>query len=292
MQWSPLLVTGLFTTALVLLVFFVFPGPQRVHLAEIDRQMGLRKKIQALLHSAGIFDRAPGLLLVSLASFSLMIGALAALVFNSLLAFFIGPILVPLGAYFYVRERRRRFLERASDELVPFLNRIATAVISGQPSQQAYLDAVEESVWLREVLEDSAARISSGERFSHALLSTLPVLPLRMWSVFVRQLELYEEVGGDVGKAIEKSVSQVNTMLQLQAEARADFALQSWQQRVIILIVIGATLIWGMIDPARVSRVLGNPAGVIGLLIGLGIIVFGVWFLQKQLRDLERKLSF
>jgi Flp pilus assembly protein TadB len=192
----------------------------------------------------------------------------------------------------YVRERRKRFLERASDELVPFLNRIATAVVSGQPAQQAYLDAVEESTWLRDVLEDSAAKISSGERFSHALLETLPLLPLRMWSVFVRQLELYEEVGGDVGRAIEKSVSQVNSMLQLQAEARADYTVQSWQQRIIILIVLGATLIWGLIDPSRVSRVISSPVGIGGIVIGLLIIVFGIWFLQKQLKDLERKLSF
>lgn len=274
------------------MVLFVLPGPQRIHLAEIDRQMKLRHRLTNFLQSAGIFDRAPGLLILALASFSLMMGFLAVLIFNNPLAFLLGPILVPLAAYFYVRERRKRFLERASDELVPFLNRIATAVVSGQTVQQAYLDAVEESTWLRDVLEDSAAKISSGERFSHALLETLPVLPLRMWAVFVRQLELYEEVGGDVGRAIEKSVSQVNNMLQLQAEARADYAVQSWQQRVIIILVLGATLIWGLLDPGRFSRILASPVGVAGIVIGLGIVVFGIWFLQKQLRDLERKLSF
>ena len=290
--FTPLATALIGTLGLAVLVLFALPGRQRLRLFPAERRKSFNERFQAALYAAGIGDTAPSLLLIVLAVISVVLGIFIGIILGSVVAVVLGPILVFLSTYFYITGRQRRFIAQASDEMVPFLNRIATLVVSGKPAQQAYLDAVEDSKYLREVLEDSAARISSGERFSRALLETLPVLPLRMWAVFVRQLELYEEVGGDVSTAIERSVAQVNTMLQLQAEARADYAVQSWQQRIIIILIAGATTLWFLTDPGRFLNLFNSAIGIIGAIFGVGLLLFGVWFLRKQLRDVERKLAF
>ncbi len=290
--FTPLATTLIGTLGLAILVLFALPGRQRLRLFPPERRKSVVERFQNALYAAGIAETAPSMLFVVLLIVSVTLGLLFGLLLGSVFALLLGPLVVFLVAYFYITGRQRRFLAQASDELVPFLNRIATSVVSGKPAQQAYLDAVEDSKFLKEVLEDSAAKISSGERFSLALLETLPLLPLRMWAVFVRQLELYEEVGGDVATAIERSVAQVNTMLQLQAEARADYALQSWQQRIIILMISVATGLWMLSDPGRFFGMFNSPMGFVGAVLGIGLLIFGVWFLRKQLQDVERKLSF
>lgn len=290
--FTPLITAMIGTLGLAVLVLFALPGRQRLRLFPAERRKSVNERFQATLRAAGIGETAPSLLLIVLSFVAAILGIFIGITLGSVFAVLLGPFLVFMATYFYITSRQRRFIAQASDELVPFLNRIATLVVSGKPAQQAYLDAVEDSKYLRDVLEDSAARISSGERFSRALLATLPVLPLRMWAVFVRQLELYEEVGGDVSTAIERSVAQVNTMLQLQAEARADYAVQSWQQRIIIILIAGATGLWFLSDPDRFLGLFKSPVGIIGGILGIGLILFGVWFLNKQLRDVERKLAF
>lgn len=292
MLQSPIAITLIATAGLAVLVLLALPGKQRLRLAPSKTGPGPFSRIKAALVEAGIMEETPALGLLLFFLGAVLAGIFFVLLFSSLTAFFIGPLLVFLGVYTYVRRRQRNFLSQAADELVPFLNRISTSVTAGKPAQQAYLDAVEESKWLRPILEDSAAQITAGRRFSHALLETLPLLPLRMWAVFVRQLELYEEVGGDVAASIERSVSQVNTMLQLQAEARADYAIQDRQQKIILLIIAGGMGYWVLSNPSRFLAMISSTPGLVGMILGLLIMGFGMWFLNKQLRDVERKLAF
>jgi Flp pilus assembly protein TadB len=285
----------LFSIGLVILVLLALPGRQRLQLFPPERRRSMQESMARALHAAGVFDKTPGLVLSSLALGSVVLGLLLAVIFGNFYVAIAGPPIVLASTHLYLLSRQRRFIGRASDEMIPFLNRIATQVKGGKPAQQAYLDAVEESKVLREILEDSAAKIASGDRFSHALLETLPLLPLRMWAVFVRQLELYEEVGGDVTTAIETTVTQVNSMLQLQAEARADYAIQSKQQKLILMIIGAGLAGFFFVIPdgdQKLVALVTTPVGIIGLLAGLSLMAFGLWFLNKQLRDVERKMAF
>lgn len=280
------------TAGLAILVLLVLPGRQRLSLASPRTQPGVLQRFRNALVEAGVMEETPALAMFMFFLGSLIAGIFAVLLLSSLLAFVLGPLLVFLFVYTYIRRRQRRFLNKAAEELVPFLNRISTSVTAGKPAQQAYLDAVEESHWLRPILEDSAAQITAGRRFSHALLETLPLLPLRMWAVFVRQLELYEEVGGNVAESIERAVSQVNTMLQLQAEARADYAIQDRQQKIILIIISMGMGYWVLTNPSRFLAMLSSTPGLVGMFSGIIVMGLGMWFLNKQLRDVERKLAF
>jgi Flp pilus assembly protein TadB len=292
MTFTPLTVTILATSAFAIILLFVLPGRQRLAFYTPERRKRFNERFRERLYAAGIFDQTPSFLFILLLAVSFLLGLFLSILLSSIFAIALGPVIVYALFRFYISRREQVFLEKATDELVPFLNRISTAVIAGQPAQRAYLDAVESSRYLKEPLEDSAARIAAGEKFSQALLGTLPYLPLRMWAVFVRQLELYEDVGGDLSSAIERSVSQINAMLQLQNEARSDYAIQKKQQSLILLIISGAMLLLFLLDSGRIISAFTSVIGIIGFIIGGSLIAFGVWFLNKQLRDVERKLSF
>ena len=207
----------------------------------------------------------------------------------------LAPILVLISWNIFIRLRQKAFLTRATDELIPFFNRIATGVQAGRPVPQAYVEAVRESNLLREMLDDSAAKITAGATFTDALLETIDTVPLRMWALFVRQLELHDQMGGNLGKALEETISQINEMLQLQAEARADYAAQARQQQIIFIIPLLGLLAFAFLVPG--GRELMTPLvttipGIIISILGLSVMYAGYWFSGKQLKSIEEKLAF
>lgn len=290
-------ITAAFLLALGFAVFYFFalPGDQQIDVTSADSPLNLKERLVRSLRAAGIFEQAPSIVLVFLA---LATTILALLLFETTGTLWSVPgavALVFFGVQWFLHSRQRAFMSRAHDELIPFLNRISTSVGAGVPLQAAYLQAVEDSNVLKEVLEDSAAKIASGYNFSEALLETLPLLPLRMWAVFVRQMEHYEEVGGDVKSTIQSTVVHINKMLQLQAETRADYAIQAKQQQLIIFILLAGFLGMVFIVPngkEMFHTLITTTGGIVGLTAGVSIIIFGLWFLNKQLRDVERKMAF
>jgi Flp pilus assembly protein TadB len=291
---SALVASVIFASGVTLLVLSLMPGRPISRFVFSSEPRSVAENFRRQLRAAGIFDRTPSLLLVALASSSLVLSGVLWALFSSFWAVFLGPPIVIAGTKWYLLRGERRFLARATSELIPFLNRITTQVRAGRPAQQAYLDAVADARLLRDILSDSAAKISTGARLSESLLETLELLPLRMWSVFVRQLELYEKVGGDIGKALETTTVQVNQMLQLQAEARADYAIQKRQQQLVILIAIGSVFLFAAVGPGLGSLALmfTTTFGLVGLVLGLTLFTIWIWFLNLQLRDVERKLAF
>jgi len=288
--------TLLLCLALAILALFVLPGRQRIRLiSESGERTPLAQRVQRSLQLAGMFDATPSLFVLSIVVIAVILGVIIALATSNPLTALFGPPIVIFGTQMMIYRRQRRFLNRAIDELIPFLNRVLTAVKSGRPMQEAYLDAVAEAKVLREILGESAAKIAAGAPFAETLVETLPDLPLRMWATFVRQVELYEQVGGDVATGIERTVSQINQMLQLQREARADVAMQARQQHLIVVMLAAglfATVFVVEGGTDRIALLFNNLAGIIGGLFGLSVMIGGVWFLNRQIRDIERKLSF
>jgi Flp pilus assembly protein TadB len=222
---SPLLAAFLFALGVALIFFYFAPGPISSVFSLPAREKNLQLRLQRNLRLAGIFDQTPtvvlfGLLGVMIAT-AIVIGVALG---NFIIGIIVALFAVPGAAHYMLMSRQRGYMNRAADELAPFLNRIATAAKSGKPVQSAYIEAVEESNELRRVLADSAAKMTAGMRFRDALVETIPLLPFRMWSVFVRQLEAHDEGGGDISTALEETVRQANEVLMLHAEARASYA--------------------------------------------------------------------
>jgi Flp pilus assembly protein TadB len=289
---SPTIAAISFSLGLALLALYLAPKPYKDVFAKPVRQRTLQQKIQQSLRLAGIFDRTPTFVMIALVSAVAVTSLVAMVAFGTPIALIFGPVLVPLAFHFALISRQRNFMTRATDELVPFLNRMVTAVKAGKPAQSAYISAVYESKELRSILGDSVARITAGVPFRDALIETIPLFPLRMWSVFVRQLEAHQEMGGNLGQAIEQSVTQVNNILQLQAEARADYAAQDRQQKIVALVAVGGTGAFAfMVDPSIIAVLWTTVLGVVVLILALTVMAFGLWLSRKQLQDFEKKAN-
>ena len=279
-----------------ILYFLAVPGRQRLSLLNVAAaRQPIGARLQRELKLAGIFDQAPSLFVMAMLVGSAVLATILVVLSGSLVAALFGPVLVFVGTRLYIFRRQRQFMSRAIDELVPFLNQIVAAVSGKVPIQRAYRDAVADATVLKEVLGDSAAKVAAGAPFSATLLETLPDLPLRMWAVFVRQVELFELTGGDLSTGLEKTVTQVNQMLQLQAEARADYAVQAKQQQAIMVILgvtIGGYLFVLPNGGDRIALLFGSFGGLIGFIMGVCVIVGGFWIVTSAIRDIERKISF
>lgn len=292
---TPIIAAVLLVVGAAIVYFFALPGAQKVDLTGPDAPLNLREKVARGLNRAGIFDQAPSIILIGLCGVAFVVFLILTLLVGFVFAVVLAPVLVIGGFFWFLHRRQRGFINRAHDELIPFFNHMATSIGGNMAAPRAYDQAVMESNVLKTILEPSALKVRAGEPFAETLVETLPLLPIRMWSVFVRQIELHEEVGGDLGETIQATVRQVNKMLQLQAEARADYAIQAKQQQLIIGILVAGFAFMVLIVPngkEMVTTLVTTALGIVGLVIGLCVIAFGLWFLNRQLRDVERKLNF
>jgi Flp pilus assembly protein TadB len=292
---SPITISVLFGISLLIMLLFVLPGKQRIDIASMQTTVNLREKFKKTLHRAGIFNQAPSIIVWMIVAASVLAGVLIAILAGNVAYFAAGPIFVVGGVYFYIHGKARRHIYNCNTELVPFINKISTSVNAGVPAEKAYVNAVKESKHLKEVLGHSAALVGSGVNFSDALLETIPLLPFRMWANFVRQIELYNQVGGDIKKTLSATVNQLSRMQTLQAEARADFAVQKQQQRAINFIIIGFLLVSLFIvnnGGEQIEKIFGNVLGIVMFTLGVLVMLAGSAFSSKQMRDIEKRIFF
>ena len=292
---SPVIAAILFAAGIAILIAFFAPTTRNSMLKIDQRRQSLIERVQRSLKLAGMPDYTPIFAIVSMLGVTLVVAMILLVLVGSFWIIILAPILVLISWNIFIRLRQKAFLTRATDELIPFFNRIATGVQAGRPVPQAYVEAVRESNLLREMLDDSAAKITAGATFTDALLETIDTVPLRMWALFVRQLELHDQMGGNLGKALEETISQINEMLQLQAEARADYAAQARQQQIIFIIPLLGLLAFAFLVPG--GRELMTPLvttipGIIISILGLSVMYAGYWFSGKQLKSIEEKLAF
>jgi Flp pilus assembly protein TadB len=251
-----------------------------------------RQRFQRKLRLAGYYDQSPSFFLVGMILAGLVVGFLLGAAI-SIYLIPLGPVLVSTLVLWHLGSREKNAVARASDEIIPFLRNIEAAVRAQQAAPMAYRRAVEKTKTLRPYLEPSVAQMISGVSFSEALHGTVERLPLRTWSIFVRQMELHERSGGPLADAIASTVRHLDMIIQLQSDARAQYASQAWQMRIITGISVGGTLVFGLLISPDITILLFTTfMGYIALAVGLSVMAGGLWFGRKQLSAIARKLNF
>jgi Flp pilus assembly protein TadB len=291
---SSLAAAFIFALGIALLLFYLAPGPVADVFSRPFREKTLQERLRRNLRLAGVFDQAPTVVLFALLAVIVAVAIVLGVIFKSLLiGAVVSVFVVPGFAHYTLMSRQRNFINRAADDIGPFLNRMASSTKSGKPVQAAYIEAVEEAPNLRRILADSAAKMTAGMRFSDALVETIPLLPFRMWSVFVRQLEAHDEGGGDISSALEETIRQVNEVLMLHAEARSTYAAQARQQKLIVVIALGGVVLFVVVNGvATISVLWTTVTGGFALALALAVMGGGLWFSRKQLSDIEKKQAF
>lgn len=292
---SNLLVTIIFGIGLALVALVYAPKRFTAPFAAPDTdnlKVTARQRFQRKLRLAGYFDRSPTFFFVGMILAGLVVGFLLGAMFSIYLVP-LGPIVVTVLVLWHLNMRESNAIARASEEIVPFLRNIEAAVRSQMAPPIAYRRAVEKTKTLRPYLEPSVAQMISGVPFSQALHGTIERLPLRTWAIFVRQIDLNERVGGPLPDALAETVRHLDMIVQLQSDARAQYASQAWQMRIITGISIGGTILFGLLVGRSLTLLLFTTVlGWIALVIGLSVMAFGLWFGRRQLAAIARKLNF
>ena len=287
---NALTATLLFAAALVLIAFAFVPSIPAVRFAATPRRTALNDQLSARLRMAGIYHQAPSFVLGGVIGVALLAGMVTFALAGHIAGALIGLLLTPLAFYMALIRRERSFLRRATKELIPFFNRFEASVRAKVPPAVAYRQAVENGSVLRVILGESAARMAAGEEFTTALESTVDRFPLRIWRIFVAQLVTHETSGGELAKALNTTVAELNEMISIQAEAQADTASDRAQQIIISGIVIVAIFLFTLvIGKETMSRLWTHPLGIVGALAGLLTMAGGFWMTLAAARAVERK---
>jgi Flp pilus assembly protein TadB len=267
--------------------------PVRRAIAVDSRKESAAARMRKSLRLAGMFDAAPTFVIIGYLFVSLIFGAVMALLLQSPFAFIGAPIIVGFSGHLYLVKRQRTYIKRATTELVPFLNRMSAGVRAGIPASSAYVEAVREAGALKQVLQDSAAEIISGTPFNVALLKTTEKLPLRMWVQFCDAMDAHSRSGGDLAKYLEVVVTQMNEMLAMQAEMRAEYVAYSNQQWSIAGLTSGVILFMLIkLDRHQAALLFTTIPGVIALIAGVGLMLLGIYLGRVAVRNIERRMRF
>ena len=287
---TPLVATLMLAAALVLIALAFLPSIPAVRLALAPRRDSFNERFSKRLKLAGIYDQAPSFVAAGAAGLALLSGLIGFALVGHIAGAAAGLLLAPAVLYLLLIRRERSFLRRATKELIPFLNRFEANVRAKTPPSVAYMQAVENSNVLRMILGDSAAKMAAGTEFIPALSETLDRFPLRIWRIFVRQLETHDETGGDLAQALGTTVTELNEMISLTAEAAADTASDRFQQLLITLIVVGGIFGFSLvIGREMMSRLWTTTFGVVGGVSGLTTMAGGFWYSLKVMRAVERR---
>jgi Flp pilus assembly protein TadB len=290
---SPLVVSLLFGAGLALLVFAVLPIGTAINITIKPSAKKLSVRMAERLRRAGVFDQAPTFAVGAIIGIGLILGAVAILVSGSPFFFFVGFIAPMLVVHVALLRRERQFMIRVMRDLPPFLSRFQAAINSNVPPAVAYRQGVARSKVLREVLGESASRMAAGADFVEALESTIDKLPLRMWRVFVRQIAAHAAAGGDLATALSVTVTQINTMLSVQAEAAANTAGQRFQQTIVFLIIIGGLLMFAAVmGKDMISLLFTTIPGLVVVVLGGGMIAHGFYFSMRQIKLIDDRMAF
>jgi Flp pilus assembly protein TadB len=254
----------------------------------------LPERFRNELRRAGIFDEAPSLVLLALATASLALGSVLALIAGSAFMLAVGPILVAVGAYAFLERRRRTMTVQTADALVPLMRRIEAAVRAGTTVQAAYRLAVSEaSPPLKAALADSLVAISAGKPFLEALQETKERVPFRMWELFVSQIEIHDQVGGNLARGISASVKHIDDMLSLQRQGRAEYASFASQRRIAFLFGGAAILFFATkLQPELVREMWTSPIGWVFIGVALVLILIGLFVQSRTLRSIDERIHF
>lgn len=260
---------------------------QGAHLRRDKTYSGLSRKMRR----AGFREIGPGALMLIMGLSAAFLVVLVLLFFRSTPWLVVPAVLAPpVFMNLYLSGKERSYLRRCLNEMVPFMRKIEAQVRAGQNVQVAFANAVTETPLYADVLSEPMQGLQLNRPFIEVLHETLEPLPLRAWYQLIQQIEMYSTVGGQLEDILSDSANQLNTLLRLQAEIRADYSRIERQQYA--LIVIAAIAVLGLFVSGLMTALLSSAIGWIFIGAAAACMAGGVLFGRRQVKDIERRLEF
>lgn len=273
----------------LLLLLGLLRNPEREAFTVPARREGVYKRLQVQLRKAGMSRTTPAFFVSAVAAACAFSWVILFIWTGSAVVALAAIPLVFFGAYALLVLRERSYMKRAAVELVPFLRKIEAQTLANKLPQAAVAEAIEESPLIGDALRPMLVELKLQRPFLEVLRESVELLPLRSWATFVRQLEIQAETGGNVNEVISDTVRTINQRLQLQARARAEYAGVAKQQ--YILIGIAALTFPALAFAGLLGQLTGSVDGWIAIAASIGLMVAGILYGQRALREIERRVE-
>jgi Flp pilus assembly protein TadB len=289
-----ILLTAVSLFAAIVLFTLSFGSDNIRNSFRIDPQFkqGINKRVEIRLKKAGYLETQPGFFYMVNAIF---IGGVMLILFILTKAIWLPLVSIPFVmaiSWFWLNYKERSYLKKAGAEMPAFLSRVLTSVGSGSSPQNAFLESMDKTKLMREALQEEMRDLALNEPMSQVLRRSVDKFPLRTWEQFVRHLIMQIERGGDIEGVLESSVAQIQGLIELQAELTADSAEARREQLLIIFMAVAALFGMNLVMGGIFFNIFSSFIGWIGFFLGFGMIVLGIWFGQKTVRDIEERLDF
>lgn len=249
------------------------------------------QRLQRQLRRAGMTDTTP-------TAFMLVVGGIATMVYAAM-TLLIGPFgaifLVPIVfvvAYLFLANRQRSYLKRSADEMVPFLRKIQSHVRTGGNAQSAFILAVSETTLIGPAIEPIVVQMKLNSKpFIELLGDSREYMPFRVWSTFVRSMEMHNEVGGALDRTLDDTVKQINTMIRLRATARRYYGPMKTQQYFMVGAGAATAPISLVLMGGLFFQMFESFFGWVMFFMGLIIQLFGLFIAQRIIASVEKRIG-
>jgi len=261
-------------------------------LVSLETRRSWVAKTDLRLNRAGLINASPSAVLLGLLLSMTLVFVVTFLAFKSLplSAFIIAAI--PFLLLLELDRRARKYQDRITSHLVPFLRSITAQIRSGQNPTRAFALAASDDALLAWALRSQLANLQMQQPFQDVLKDSLSVLPLRPWVQFVRSMENFSRSGGSaLAEVLDNNVSRIQSQVLLRQRLMGDVATYRGQQIVILgfAIVIPGALY--LMAPSLFASLFTSTVGLGAIAVMLMLDAIAFWMTSRAIKDVENKLE-
>ncbi len=269
------------------------------------RAPNLMQNLERRIQKAGLLGMTPSLYLTITATIAVLLSLITILVLRSFPPALLVPPVVIFASWFYLGRQERQRTRRMSEELVPFMWKMYASLKARGSHRMALEEALmggsggEIRDWrdtdtplMCQSLRPLLRRLAAQEPLETALPASLVLVPTSGWERMVRRLLIYEERGGDMPAILRQAIDDENRNLRVQAELASAYIKVVRDQRLItvgslVLLPAAHFMMGGLLTP-----LFRSPIGWLILLIGVMIMLGGIYYGQRTVRSIEEDIDF
>ncbi|HEX2767533.1 MAG TPA: type II secretion system F family protein [Candidatus Limnocylindria bacterium] len=197
-----------------------------------------------------------------------------------------------LGAYaprFYLKRRQAQRLKNFADQLPDTITLLANSLRAGSSFLQGMELVTREA---RPPISEEFGRVVREMQLGVALQPALNNLVRRVASedleLMVTAIQIQSQVGGNLATVLDAIAHTIRERIRIFGEIQTLTAMQRYSGYVITLLPVGLAGILFLISPSYISKMfvsppelIGLPAGVVFMLIGLVSMGIGFLFIRR-----------
>ncbi|MCL2454768.1 MAG: type II secretion system F family protein [Micrococcales bacterium] len=199
----------------------------------------------------------------------------------AVIAFF---VVIAVVRQWLAREQGKRIDQFISQlpELARLLSNGASAGLGVRRSLE--LAARELTEPARSEIEQVSSELAVGQSMQTALQHLSERLPSRELSVLVHTLVIQHRAGGALVTALSRIAATLDERKQLRREARTAATASTFSGSIVMILAGFSVVIVNLISPGAIDAMLGNPLGVVAVVVSALLFIVGFLVMRRMTR--------